>query len=334
MSDVPNTNAASAASDAATATTAAAANAAAAVNARLDYLIGSLHAYDDYVNPDGRGRRHGVKRMLNRWSQAQQGLETYVCPIPYPILKAQAKSRQLADWSNTDVSTFVHVPSSATHHQVKDTHGNVLAYRLRIPQQLVDNLVSTEEMLPPIQAVPSKRGDMQHRHYCVWKKYTPEPILSSEYKSQLPNSQTWLDANQDLFRRLSDDLRLINPECYVKFRSVKPCLPAGMEPLCGIFPGLAINQRMTGDSGIHQDWGDYCRGFNCVVPWGGFTGGGLVLYQAGIVYELRPGDVLYFYGNILAHNVVDIVGERSVLDLFCCRGLLAWKKKLQAGGQA
>lgn len=88
---------------------------------------------------------------------------------------------------------------------------------------------------------------------------------------------------------------------------------------------------MTGDSGIHQDWGDYCRGFNCVVPWGDYTGGGLVLYQAGIVYDLQPGDVLFFYGNILAHNVVDIVGERNVLDLFCCRQLLNWKKKLQTG---
>jgi hypothetical protein len=305
---------------------------AAETNARLDYLIDSLHAYDDYVNPEtGKGRRHGVKRLLHSWSRAQQGLATHVSPVPYPILKAQAKSRQLADWSTVDISTFAHIPSTATHHQVRDIHGNTLAYKLRIPQNLIDNLVSTVSMLPPVKAVASVRGDMQHRHYCVWKKSSVEPFLSREYRMDLPYSKTWIDANQQLFKRLSDDLRLINPECYVKFRSIQPYLPAELQPLCGVFPGLAINQAMTGDSGIHQDWGDYYRGFNCVVPWGNFTGGGLVLYQAGIVYELQPGDVLYFYGNIMAHNVVDIVGERNVLDLFCCKDLLGWKKKLQIG---
>lgn len=314
---------------AAAADTATAAANIAAVNARLDYLINDLRAYDDYTSTGGHGRRNGVKRLLHRWSVAQQGLETYTSPVPYPILKQQAKSRKLDDWTQEDLTSYTHIPSSATHHQVKDTHGNVLAYRLRIPQPLIDTLISTESMLPPIMASASVRGDMQHRHYCLWRKSAPEPFLSAEYKSQLPNSQLWLDANQNLFRRLSDDLRLINPECYVKFASIQPYLPVTMQPLCSVFPGLAINQCMTGDSGIHQDWGDYCRGFNCVVPWGNYTGGGLVLYQARIVYELQPGDVLYFYGNILAHNVVNIQGERNVLDLFCCRNLLSWKKKLQ-----
>ena len=186
-------------------------------------------------------------------------------------------------------------------------------------------------MLPTIAATSSIRGNMQHHHYCLWRKSAPEPFLSSEYKSHLPYSQLWLDANQDLFYRLSTDLRLINPECYVKFSSIQPYLPPSIQPLCGIFPGLAINQNMTGDSGIHQDWGDYCHGFNYVVPWGNYTGAGLVLYQAHIVYELQPGDVLYFYGNIFAHNVINIQGQRNVLDLFCCRNLLSWKKNKQAG---
>lgn len=235
-----NTAATNAATNA-TANTAAVAATVAAVNARLDYLINSLHAYDDYINPDGRGRRQGVKRLLHRWTQVQQGLQTYTCPIPYPILKAQAKSRQLQDWSTADVSSFVRIPSTDTHHQLKDTHGNILAYRFRIPQTFIGNLVDTAPILPAVSAVPSIRGDMQHRHYYIWKKYTPQPILSSEYKSQLPHSQTCLDANQSLFRRLSDDLRLINPECYVKFRSIQLYLPADMQPLCGAFPGLAIN---------------------------------------------------------------------------------------------
>ena len=302
---------------------------AAAATGRLNYLVDTLHAYDDYVNPDGRGRRHGVKRLLWRWNKSREGMQTHICRVPYPILKSRAKSRQLADWSATDISTFAHIPSTDVHHQVKDTHGNILAYKLRIPQHLVDNLASTEAMLPPVKATSSIRGNMQHRHYCIWRKYSDQPYLSREFKADLPDSQTWLDANQALFRRLSDTLRLINPECYVKFRGIQSYLPADMQPLCGIFPGLAINQGMTGDSGIHQDWGDYYRGFNCVVPWGDFTGGGLVLYQAGIVYELKPGDVLYFYGNILAHNVINIEGERNVLDLFCDRELLSWKKKLQ-----
>ncbi|KAI9767692.1 MAG: hypothetical protein M1840_005564 [Geoglossum simile] len=185
MSDIA-TNAAGT-TNAADAASAAGAGATTANKDRLNYLIDTLKAYDNYINPDGRGRRHGVKRLLHRWSQAQQGLDTHICRVPYPILKAQAKSQQLADWSSTDVSTFKHIPSMATHHQVKDTHGNILAYKLRIPQTLVDNLASTEDILPPIKAAASV--------------------------TDLPYSQTWLDANQTLFKWLSDDLRLINPEC-------------------------------------------------------------------------------------------------------------------------
>ncbi|KAI9766051.1 MAG: hypothetical protein M1840_006758 [Geoglossum simile] len=251
MSDIA-TNAAGTANAADAASTAGAA-ATTANKDRLDYLIDTLKAYDDYINPDGRGHCHGVKRLLHCWSQTQQGLDTHICRVLYPILKAQAKSRQLANWSSTDVSTFKHIPSMATHHQVKDIHGNILAYKLCIPQTLVDNLASTEDILPPIKAAASVRGDMQHWHYCIWRKFSQEPFLSKEYRTNLPYSQTWLDANQTLFKRLSDDLRLINPECYVKFCSIQAYLPTDLQPLYGVFPGLAINQGITGDSGIHQD---------------------------------------------------------------------------------
>jgi hypothetical protein len=129
----------------------------------------------------------------------------------------------------------------------------MLAYKLRILQELLDNLITTEVILPPVKTAASVQGDMQHRHYCIYRKFSQEPFLSREYKTDLPHSQAWLDSNQALFKRLSDDLRLINPECYVKFRSIQPYLSQDLQPLAGVFPGLAINQGMTGDSGIHQD---------------------------------------------------------------------------------
>jgi len=79
---------------------------------------------------------------------------------------------------------------------------------------------------------------------------------------------------------------------------------------------------------MHQDWNDYWRGYNTVVPWGDYTDGKLILWQLGVIYHLAPKDVLMFYGKLIAHNVVDIEGgTRNTLDLFCHANMFKWKKE-------
>ena len=76
---------------------------------------------------------------------------------------------------------------------------------------------------------------------------------------------------------------------------------------------------------MHQDWNDKWYGFNCILPFADFTGGALELWQLGIILELRPGDVVFFFGRLLAHNTekVDSRVQNSV-DLFCHQAVSKW----------
>ena len=94
-----------------------------------------------------------------------------------------------------------------------------------------------------------------------------------------------------------------------------------LKPLCGIWFGAAINQQVTGSTSTHLDWGDH--GYNCVVPWGEYERGGLVLWQMKMVIELVPGDAFFFMGSLIAHNINEIQGVRNSIDLFCHANILS-----------
>jgi hypothetical protein len=69
-----------------------------------------------------------------------------------------------------------------------------------------------------------------------------------------------------------------------------------LQPLCGIWFGVAINETVTSSTSTHLDFSD--SGFNCVVLWGKYKGGALVLWQLKMILELEPGDAFFFYGFI------------------------------------
>ncbi|KAI5803886.1 hypothetical protein EDC01DRAFT_627695 [Geopyxis carbonaria] len=56
--------------------------------------------------------------------------------------------------------------------------------------------------------------------------------------------------------------------------------------------------------------------------------GWLIIWQLKIMIEMKRGDVCFFYGSFLAHNVVDIVGQRNSLDCFTHKSVLDWWKRI------
>jgi hypothetical protein len=59
---------------------------------------------------------------------------------------------------------------------------------------------------------------------------------------------------------------MISLMTYIRYREAAPYLKAqhNLEPLCGVWFGVVINQVVTGSTGTHLDFGD--SGYNCVVP--------------------------------------------------------------------
>ena len=49
--------------------------------------------------------------------------------------------------------------------------------------------------------------------------------MSQDYLKDLPSSQKWLDENQAYFKHMSDILRLLEPQMYRRYSSIKQFLP-------------------------------------------------------------------------------------------------------------
>ena len=172
------------------------------------------------------------------------------------------------------------------------------------------------------------------RHYAAWKQYVQRPRISNEFTADLPYSQTFLDMNKPLFERLAEDLRLIDSRIAVKFQGVGRDLPVGVRPLCGSWLGCAINEGQDDVVGgkTHRDVNDDPGGFNAVVPFGLFEGADILLWPLEARVEFRRGDVLFFFGSLIAHNTIGVTaGVRNSLDLFSHKSIFDWSKAVRRG---
>jgi hypothetical protein len=299
------------------------------LNNLLDYLLHTLHAYQD-LDHKGKGLRNAVKTKLRWWSKAQEGITTIPVPVRYEELWKRARVRNqqlyLEETLKQDWHTFPVLQSTNTHLRIEDPRGHLLAYRLRIPQHYTDTLQQTESLIPPQPTTAHKRGLTNERHWGLWKKYMPHPKMTKDFTRDLPYSQQWLEANQGLFHYLSDILRLLEPQMYVRYTSIRQFLPPDVQPVCGAWYACAIHQGMVTDGEEHLDQSDYYCGLNVVTGWGEFTSAKLLLWQLGLAVEVKPGDAIFFLSRMITHNAVDIQGGvRNIIDVFVHQAPLKWK---------
>ena len=81
-----------------------------------------------------------------------------------------------------------------------------------------------------------------------------------------------------------------------------------LQKVAGIWSGLAINQNQTNSDGTHRDKRDTKRGFNCVVPYGKWEGGYLLLWELRQRISIQQAQAIFFRGNIISYNACNIKG--------------------------
>jgi hypothetical protein len=165
--------------------------------------------------------------------------------------------------------------------------------------------------------------------------------MSAEYREQENEANTWLQANDKLWQRISNQLRLLAPHQFVKMEKCTRFFPAGVEPLCAAYHGVCLNQGVEDPVGsaTHRDVKDDFTVCNAVAPFGSYKGGYLVLWGLKMRVEMRPGDVFFFYDSIVSHNVTAVEGDRNSVNLFTHRSTHVWadgvlKGKKESGPQA
>lgn len=88
------------------------------------------------------------------------------------------------------------------------------------------------------------------------------------------------------------------------------------------FPGFVLNLQVATEA--HTDTNDdtIC----VVIPFGDYTGGELVLHEAGIVLELVEGDILIFPSYRLTHYNLHFKGVRGSVVMHSDSKVKSWIK--------
>jgi hypothetical protein len=171
-----------------------------------------------------------------------------------------------------------------------------------------------------------KRGFSLARHFIAWCDSVPSPFMSAEYCEQEKDADAWLLANDKLWQRISNQLRLLAPHQFLKMKNCTRLFPPGVKPLCAAYHGVCLNQGVEDPVGsaTHRDVKDDFTVFNAVAPFGNYKGGDLVLWGLRMRVEMQPGDVCFFYGSIISHNVTAVEGDRNSVNLFTHHSTLVW----------
>jgi hypothetical protein len=295
---------------------------------RLNHLVQST-AFDDIRHTFTRGYKHGIKKHFQRWLKYNEDCVIHNSLQSYKEMKKNTDGYTLPSFLQIPINT---IASSKTRHLVVDNAGRILAYKFRIPADMVQAINDSALKLPHANIESHQRGEYERVHYALWADSSPTIRHSAEFIKDLPASEEFLQANQALFDRLSIELRLLSPETYVRYTMVDPYLKDGLRRLAGAWHGVVVNRQIGSNQELkaHQDWKDYKKGFNAVVPWGNYEGGELTMWPLGLRWELRPGDAILFIGSVIAHGVEDVkAGVRNSLDLMTHSSSIKWAERMR-----
>lgn len=101
-------------------------------------------------------------------------------------------SREFMDRSNTTLLPMIIRTIKAPN--------TLVAFRIPIPQHLIDVLKQSDSLLPIHKATGNQRGNHRIRHYALWSVYSKHPYMSSEFLQDGNAAHEWLAANIPLFQ--------------------------------------------------------------------------------------------------------------------------------------
>lgn len=116
----------------------------------------------------------------------------------------------------------------------------------------------------------------------------------------------------------------IATETYERLDAYVRILPGNNESLSAPFAGFVINLNVV--TAAHRDSKDddsVCL----ILAIGNFEGGEVVLYEPGLVIDLRPGDFILFPSSKLTHFNLHFQGRRASIVLHTDKELSKWLRE-------
>ena len=229
---------------------------------------------------------------------------------------------------------FTRIPIEDGDMVFRDSRGEVLARRFQLSTDLVDVLATSFDALPKQKWAKAgdysghegDRGQHLTRHYETWKQYVLQLRHSKDFLDDLPYSQAFLDANLDLFNLIEEKVKATNYKWWEVLDSIHP--PPELGRLGGLFCGMALNYEVQ--TGRHKDKLNSIDAPDCVIPFGQFTGGELILWNLKAIVEVPPGWAIMFLGSIIEHSNMPYQGSRHSIDLHTHETVVTWWKERRA----
>jgi hypothetical protein len=239
------------------------------------------------ISAKSNSRKKEVKNILYRFLQERLSFEEERSSVGYYVLLHNSMTKSIEPTGNPALlSTFEFISSSPYHLDVCDNAGSLLAARFKISMDLIETLTTTTAILTQVTShfvtrhkKNDHRGFSDQLHYIAWADSARSPFTSSQYNKHLPYSRNWIQANQDLWNRVSHYVRLLAPKMYVKMKKPTSMFPPSVKPLCVAYHGVCLNRGVEDPVGsaTHRDVKDDYSIFNAVIPFGDFKEGELVL---------------------------------------------------------
>lgn len=109
---------------------------------------------------------------------------------------------------------------------------------------------------------------------------------------------------------------------YKKIKVLAELLTLNDSPSTYPFPGFVLNLQVC--TAPHLDSGDGT--FCVVIPFGTWENGELVLYEAGLVLDLKAGDIIIFPSFKLTHFNLNFQGVRCSVVMHVDKAGRSWAK--------
>ncbi len=285
--------------------------------------------FEEVKVPEGSTFAFQVNDRVLNWQEMIKDRRVIKCSKSYNSLLSQSTWKTLPDITedHNAPNSFAYYPSDHGFLEIKDENGKLLGFRFPLKRENLEILKDCDEMVDglPTNTGKHKRGTFNLRHWGVWADYSPDFMMSNDMQRDLEVARVWLSQNQDLFAEASDVLRMVDPEQYVHMRNEfrkfmeKEAAPDGLplEQVAGVWHTVALNRKQVGNaSTTHQDWKDGQQTYNCVIPYGEWSGGDLILWPLKLRVQISEGEGFLFLGRVIAHSVSEVVGMRNSVDAF------------------
>ena len=144
--------------------------------------------------------------------------------------------------------------------------------------------------------------------------------MSKAIKDNPDMFQSITDILEDVCRIVCEIIRKHLPDAFNRIRVFCEILPLNQMPTTYPFPGVVLNVQVCTEGHIDANDDTIC----VIIPFGPHEGGELVLHEAGLVLELREGDIFIFPSSRLTHFNMHFKGVRGSIVMHTDKEVKSW----------